>query len=337
MASETQSHSEYWQAIFEQLPTGVVIIDGQGRVKDFNQAAVNLLGHTLKEQLWVDVIKASFAPKEDDGHEISLVDGRLVNVAITSLKERAGEMIILNDITATRTFEFERARMNRLQEMGEMLAHLAHQIRTPLASAMLYVKNLAHPNLTKEKHDNFVNKIRYCHQDIEQQIRDLLAFAKGGDSLLQAVEVNDFLDVITKKTEVRLKEANGELIVDNCASDTTFLCQSDALEGAINNLIDNALNANAKKIYLNVVTKNDDTMVFNVLDDGDGMDEATLQKVMRPFYTTRAKGTGLGLAVVDAVVKAHQGQMKIISKVGVGSTFSIQIPLIHENVQKEPQ
>jgi two-component system sensor histidine kinase FlrB len=115
------------------------------------------------------------------------------------------------------------------------------------------------------------------------------------------------------------------------------LCQSDALEGAINNLIDNALNANAKKIYLNVVTKNDDTMVFNVLDDGDGMDEATLQKVMRPFYTTRAKGTGLGLAVVDAVVKAHQGQMKIISKVGVGSTFSIQIPLIHENVQKEPQ
>lgn len=335
--NKSTSNHISWQELFNQLPTGIVLIDGQGVVEACNQAAQGFLGDSIISKPWIDVIKASFAPKADDGHEISLIDGRRVNISISSLQDRAGEMIVINDLTLTRAFEQERERLLRLQEMGEMLAHLAHQIRTPLASAMLYVKNLQHPNLSADKHAGVINKIRYCHQNIEQQIRDLLVFAKGGESLLQTVDMYQFLRKIEQKTEAKLNEMAGELIVENQANGLSFICQSDALEGALSNLIDNALNFNAKKIYLNIVNQQNQKIIFNVIDDGDGIAEEELSNITRPFFTTRAKGTGLGLAVVDAVVKAHHGELKILSKKGIGSTFSIQIPLLSEKMNKEVQ
>lgn len=326
-----------WQLLFDDLPTGVVIIDGQGIVEACNKAAKDFLGEEVLQRLWVDVIQSCFSPKEDDGHEISLIDGRRVNVSIKSLKDRAGEMIVLNDLTVTREFEHERGRQVRLQEMGEMLAHLAHQIRTPLASAMLYSNNLDHPHLTAEKHSSYINKIKFCHQNIEQQVRDLLVFAKGGESLLQTVNMHNFMKAIVNKTDVKLAQAGGELIIENLVQGLNFICQSEALEGAISNLIDNALNAHATKIFLNVEKQAEQLLVFNVIDDGDGMDENTVKQSTRPFYTTRAKGTGLGLAVVDAVVKSHHGKLKVISKQGIGSTFSIRLPLVTSTLLEEMQ
>lgn len=320
----------HWPSIINDLPTGVVIIDANGVIELCNKAASNFLGDSLIGSAWVNVINKCFAPKKDDGHEISLIDGRRVNISISSLSDRAGEMIVINDLTQTRVFEKERARMNRLQEMGEMIAHLAHQVRTPLASAMLYCNNLSHKNLSEEKRSTFLSKIQFCHQNIEQQVRDLLVFAKGGGSLLQTVNMQDFLEGIKKKEEVKLHEAQGELSIDNCVKGLNFLCQGDALGGALCNLIDNALNAKAKKIYLNVSMDRDNLLTFTVVDDGNGMDVETIKQSTRPFYTTHAKGTGLGLAVVEAVVKSHQGDLHILSQLGSGSTVSIVIPLLTE-------
>lgn len=326
-----------WQSAFDVLPTGVVLINAKGVVDKVNGAARNFLGDDVCGKPWIEVITACFAPKKDDGHEISLKDGRRLHVSISSMPDSTGEIIMLTDLTLTRAFEQEKARAERLQEMGEMLAHLAHQIRTPLASAMLYSNNLKHEGLGSEKRALFLSKIQYCHHNIEQQIQDLLVFAKGGGSLLQGVNMHTFLNAIKTKAEVKLQEQKGELIIDNHVNGLTFICQSDALSGAISNLIDNALNAGATKVYLNVIVSADNFLIFTVVDNGQGMSEKVLKESTRPFYTTRAKGTGLGLAVVSAVAKSHQGELSIMSKLGSGSTFSISIPLLKEQRKVEAQ
>lgn len=334
---EALFNQQQWQSAFDILPTGIVLICANGIVDKANGAARSFLGDDVCGKPWVEVIAACFAPRKDDGHEISLKDGRRLHVSISSMPNSTGEIILLTDLTLTRTFEQEKARAERLQEMGEMLAHLAHQIRTPLASAMLYSNNLKHEGLTPEKRALFLSKIQYCHNNIEQQIQDLLVFAKGGGSLLQGVNMHAFLKAIKIKAEVKLQQQQGELIIDNHVNGLTFICQNEALSGAISNLIDNALNAGASKVYLNVITSADNYLIFTVVDNGQGMSEAQVKESIRPFYTTRAKGTGLGLAVVNAVAKSHQGKLSIVSKLGSGSTFSISIPLLKEHRKVEVQ
>lgn len=322
-----------WSQVIETLPSGIVLIDTKGLVNYCNQVAVDFLGDHIVGMSWYSVIQQSFSPQADDGHEISLKDGRRLHVRIASLGAHAGEIIVLNDLTMTREFERERARETRLQEMGEMIAHLAHQIRTPLASAMLYVDNLLRFNLSNAKKIAYLEKIQGSHRNIEQQIQDLLFFAKGGESLLQATTIESFIKDIKDKMQAKTHQHKGCLVVDTSCHDAYFVGHIETLKGAICNLIDNAFNASASRVYFTVHSKEDDLLVFNVIDDGEGMDELTLENSRRPFYTTRAKGTGLGLAVVDAVVKTHHGELKILSKKNVGSTFSIQIPWIKKNVR----
>lgn len=317
-----------WLALFNQLPNGVVVINTQGIISFCNEASKDLLQGDVTGEAWIDVIKTSFSPRDDDGHEISLKDGRRVNVAIRSLGGCLGELIVLTDITLSRAFEEQRARDRRLVEMGEMIAHLAHQIRTPLASAMLYANNLIHPNINEQKKQKCIDKIRQCHQSIEDQIRDLLFFAKGGKSLLEELPMSEFLNEIVKLLEAKIEEATVKFSLRNEIGDGSFISHKESLKGAIINLIDNAINANAKNIILSVVLNDKKFLVFSVVDDGDGMEEDVLSQSKRAFYTTRAKGTGLGLAVVDVVAKSHKGSLTSISKKGVGSTFVISIPFL---------
>lgn len=321
-----------WQEIFHQIPTGIVVIDGQGMVTDCNQSAEKILNTSLLNQSWVTVIQKCFSPKEDDGHEISLKNGRRVNIAVQSFDSRPGELIVINDLTVTRKFEYEKERQNRLVEMGEMVAHLAHQIRTPLASAMLHLNNLNNPSISDDKKNTIINKIKICHENIEQQIQDLLLFSRGGNSLIQQTSIDNLLNRIQEKISPKLNLFQASLFVESIHRECEICCNIDSLEGAICNLIDNALNANAKRLMLNI-NKKENEVVITLIDDGNGISHAVINKVTRPFFTTRANGTGLGLAVVDAVVKSHKGKMKIYSQEGQGSTFIINIPLINEKTK----
>src|SRR5690606_13169564 len=120
------------------LPGGVVVLDGRGRVIEANPLALELLGEPLLGVFWREVIQRSFAPRADDGHEISLQDGRRLSLATRSLAGEPGQLILLTDLTETRRLQDELARHARLSALGRMVASLAHQIRTPLSTALLY-------------------------------------------------------------------------------------------------------------------------------------------------------------------------------------------------------
>src|SRR3989344_4456274 len=166
--------------LLSALPGGVVVLDGAGWGRDANPAAIRLLGEPLVGQPWRTVIERAFRPQPEDGHDVSLRDGRLVSIETSSLGEEPGQILLLNDVTEARLMQDRLARHKRLTAMGEMAASLAHQIRTPLASAMLYVSHLTQPTMDVDQRHRTAAKIQGGLRHLEKLVNDMLVFARGG-------------------------------------------------------------------------------------------------------------------------------------------------------------
>jgi two-component system sensor histidine kinase FlrB len=312
--------------IFAQLPCGLIVINAQGVIVWYNPAAQNLLGNRLAGARWLDVIKQSFSPRADDGHEVSLVDGRRVSVAISSLDSLPGELVTLTDLTTTRDYEQAKANQRRLVTIGRMTAQLAHQLRTPLSSAMLYTEHLANHPFEKERADAWIARIQACHSSIEQQIHDLLTFARG--DMIEPISVNLQLwgEKLEEKAVDMVRSLETELMFERHLPAIDYYLHDESLTGAVLNLLNNALQASAKHIKIGLgYNEKEKALLICVSDDGCGMSQEVKTQAFSPFFTTKAKGTGLGLAVVGAVVKAHGGAIELDSAPDEGCCVTITI------------
>ncbi len=166
------------QNLLDLLPGGVIVIDSHGFVCEANPAARELLGEPLEGELWRQVIARCFAPREDDGHEISLKDGRRLSIATRSLEGEPGQLVLLNDLTETRRLQDQLARHERLSSLGRMVASLAHQIRTPLSAALLYASHLNEQTLPVETQQRFAGRLKERLHELEHQVRDMLVCCK---------------------------------------------------------------------------------------------------------------------------------------------------------------
>ena len=315
------------QNLLDLLPGGVIVIDDRGRVREANPAACELLGLPLEGELWRHVITRCFAPREDDGHEISLIDGRRLSISTRSLDAEPGQLVLLNDLTETRRLQDQLARHERLSSLGRMVASLAHQIRTPLSAALIYASHLTEQQLPVETQQRFAGRLKERLHELEHQVRDMLVFARGELPLT---------DRIAPKALMQALQAAAQPHVEGIAMrwqcdihDGEVLCNRDTLVGALLNLIENALQAGTAQVRLKVhVYARGNTLRLCVSDSGSGIEPRVLERLGEPFFTTKATGTGLGLAVVKAVVRAHQGQLQLHSRLGRGTCALLGLPLL---------
>ncbi|MDT8403933.1 sensor histidine kinase [Sulfuriflexus sp.] len=324
------------QSLLKALPAGVIVLDAEGVVVECNPAAEGLLGEPLAGMSWLEVIKRAFAPQVDDGHDISLRDGRRVSISTQALGNEPGQILLLQDVTETRKLQEGLSRHKRLSDMGEMAAQLAHQIRTPLASALLYCSHLEHPGIESDKRLRVAGKIRNSLHQLEGQVNDMLMFAKGGSCGGEQIHVNEFLKQIHESMEAQLQQCQARLDVQTTAGNTILTGNREALRGAIQNLINNAMQACGEQAQLRLVASlrkqnGVQAVVISLTDNGPGIPRSLQEQIFEPFYTTRSRGTGLGLAVVKAVAHAHNGTMWVESEAGRGSTFSLFLPLNVKN------
>lgn len=312
--------------IFARLPCGLIVLNAQGVIVWFNAAAEDLLGSGLESAVWIEVIKKTFAPRADDGHEVSLVDGRRVSVAISSLDSLPGELVTLTDLTTTRDYEHAKANQNRLAVIGRMTAQLAHQIRTPLSSAILYTEHLVNHRTDQIRVAKWITRIQECHASIEQQIQDLLLFARGEMIELVPVDLHTWGIKLEERAHSLVYLTQAVIQIDNHLQSVDFFLHEESLMGAIFNLINNALQAGATCINIRMQYRKDELFTIAVADNGCGMSEEVKAQAFSPFFTTKASGTGLGLAVVNAVVKAHRGEIVLDSSVSTGCCVTINLP-----------
>lgn len=311
--------------LLDVMPAGVVVLDSQGVISQSNPAALKLLGEPLDGQRWLDVIQRCFAPRRDDGHEVSLNDGRRVSIEIRSMDNEPGQLILLTDLTETRHLQSELARAERLSSMGRMVASLAHQIRTPLSAAMLYGGHLCEDELDDELRERCANKLMSRLHHLEQQVSDMLIFAKGDIKLAEELSLASWMSGILQHSEAL--EAGGRVRIHRPDSlpSGAISCNREALFGACLNLLTNSIEAGATDIQLHL-ERLDESVRLSVCDNGKGFQPGKARELMEAFHTTKSHGTGLGLAVVNAVVHAHQGKFQLKSA-GQGATAIIELPL----------
>ena len=314
------------QNLLDLLPGGVIVIDAQGIVREANPAACELLGLPLEGQLWRQVIARCFAPREDDGHEISLKDGRRLSISTRSLDAEPGQLVLLNDLTETRHLQDQLARHERLSSLGRMVASLAHQIRTPLSAALLYASHLTEQELPVATQQRFAGRLKERLHELEHQVRDMLIFARGELPLTDRVTPKMLMQSLQAAAQAHVQDLPIRWQCDSHAGE--LLCNRDTLVGAILNLIENAIQASATKVGLKVhLYARGNHLRVAISDSGSGIDPRVLARLGEPFFTTKATGTGLGLTVVKAVARAHQGELLLRSRPGRGTCAQVILPL----------
>ncbi|WP_438971096.1 sensor histidine kinase [Methylophaga sp.] len=319
--------------LLEVLPAGVVVIDGEGLVQEANAAAVNLLGEPLSGEPWVKIIARSFQPQPGDGHDVSLKDGRMVHISTSPLGSEPGQIILLQEVTETRALQNKVSHLQRLSTMGEVAARLAHQIRTPLASALLYLSPLTKEEVDASVRQRFAGKLKHSLTHLEQLVKDMLAFSRGTMAETSPVSIDNLLEEVAQQFQSHPDAENYQLTSKNAVNDGYVYGSQAALVSAINNLLNNARQAcgDSGEIGISagfVQDKNNKTWIdVSIKDNGPGITDSEQDKILTPFYTTRSSGTGLGLAVVQSIAKAHKGFLWLQSQQGEGSTFSLRLPI----------
>jgi two-component system, sensor histidine kinase FlrB len=318
-----------YKTMFMMFPAGIIFLDSQGVIAEANVAAMELFDDPLAGKAWCDLISDAFAPRNDDGHEITLRNGKRVHMATRSLHPEPGQLIVITDLTETRAWQEQRTQEERLSTMGQMLAQLAHQVRTPIASAVLYAANLKKFINGDERQQNYIEKISTQLHTLEKQIDDMLLFAQGGNSVLKRTSVEHLMSNVMDVVKDDVARAHSLVFVNNQVGSLPIFCNIESIIGALRNCIDNALQATRQNARVTLVAKitQEDSIDLIVVDDGPGMSNDIQSKVLQPFFTTKTKGTGLGLAVVDAVAKAHQGSVWLESKPGIGTQVGLRLPL----------
>ncbi|EAQ66234.1 two-component sensor [Marinomonas sp. MED121] len=319
-----------FQQLFQSMPVGVLMLNSNGLVIMANKVAIKLFDVELVGHAWGKIVPQSFAPQKDDGHEVTMVSGRRVRVETSSLGNVPGQLIILIDLTETFKLQQQLSHHERLSNMGKMVAALAHQIRTPLASATLYAGHLQNQDLSQPMRQKFADKLMGRLENIERQIRDMLIFSKSDIRLDQKVSAQDFFIELSSLSqdicEQKITEFEAENLLDK---DVLIQCNKDTLIGALLNLLNNGIDAQDKnpRIKLEVALENDHVSITYV-DFGPGMTNDELEKVHEGFVTTKQHGTGLGLMVVKAVARAHHGLLEINSVKNYGTRAQVLIPII---------
>ncbi|WP_286975911.1 ATP-binding protein [Pseudomonas sp.] len=315
------------QSLLDLLPGGVTVIDGQGVVREANPVARNLLGQPLVGMLWREVIARSFAPRDDDGHEVSLKDGRRLSIATRSLRGEPGQLVLLTDLTETRRLQDQLSRHERLSALGRMVASLAHQIRTPLSAALLYASHLTEQVLPAETQQRFAGRLKDRLHELEHQVRDMLIFARGDLPLPDRLTPRALFGALRAAGESHVQGMRVRWQCDAVAGE--LLCNRDTLIGTVLNLVENAIQAAGRDARLKIhLYQRGNTLRLAITDNGPGIDPAVLKRLGEPFFTTKTTGTGLGLAVVKAVARAHQGELRMHSRLGRGTSALLILPLI---------
>ncbi|WP_130537785.1 sensor histidine kinase [Thiomicrorhabdus indica] len=314
--------------LLKMLPAAVVVLDQKDQIVEMNQSAIELLGEDALHRNWEIVVMNVFLNHNDAGQLITH-DDQIFQVSETLLDESLGKILLMQDVTEAKQLQEHQSRHQRLHSMGEMAASLAHQIRTPLASALLYVSQLNVDDLQRDQRYKFVDKTLNSLRHLEGLVKDMLQYAKGGKSCEQDILLSDLYDKLAHQVEVELLPEDAQVRIDRSEESLHLSGDMDALVTALQNLVHNALEVIGIGAQIQVSAKviNDNFLDLIVMDNGPGIEPEKLEQIFEPFYTSRAKGTGLGLAVVRAIAEAHSGEVWVKSIVGYGSRFGIRLPL----------
>lgn len=331
---EKEALSERLSSLLDALPAGVVLLDPEAVVAAVNPAAIAMFGADVVGRHWGDVARSHLEPTVTVG-EWLLGKGR-VSIAESALPSAGGKILLIHDVTAAHQMKSELERSQRLAAMGEMAASLAHQLRTPLAAALLYTSNLGQPGVADEARTRFSDKASGQLRRLERLIQDVLLFARGESIGRDVFAVGELLAEAGQTLEPLMRAQGVAFEVQDEGEGATLVGSRKALFGAVVNLLENAMQATPSggKICL-AARRCGDLLALSVRDSGPGIAQETQARIFEPFFTTKGQGTGLGLAIALGVARAHGGTIEVGSEPGAGAEFIMTLPIGSVEIESE--
>jgi two-component system sensor histidine kinase FlrB len=251
-----------------------------------------------------------------------------LKTALAAATDERDSALAQNAETGTRRkVDAALSRHQRLAALGEMAATLAHQIRTPLSAALLYTSNAANPAIPQPRRDELLSRAIGCLNNLEQLVGDMLGFARGAVSSKLPVDLAD-LAVATENAAIALLRPGQKLEVQAAPADAVVCGNRQALVGTLLNLITNGLQAAGSSAVVSLsFSVSGNTAELRVSDNGPGVPPGLHTQIFEPFFTSRSDGTGLGLAVVKSVARAHGGDVHVENILPQGASFVLRLPL----------
>jgi PAS domain S-box-containing protein len=363
IASDRYRHLQQLESIVNDSADVIFSLDTQQRIRSWNRAAERVFGWRADEILGKsfnvivppELVKSGEIERIDRaidsaGH-CSLETARLakdgrrvpVEVSVSLLRDPQGQPIgrsaILRDITERRRLEAEKLRAERLAVIGAMSARLAHEIRNPLSSITLNI-DLVHDEVDALSRENAAsaNEARSLLRSIDSEVHriqrvteDYLQFARMPKPRRELISLNDvveqglaFMESLFQATQVKMRTEFDRSL-------PAIQADEGQLWQAILNLIRNALEAMPDGGTLSVSTARDGSnAVLTVRDTGQGMNAQQQEQIFKPFFSTKASGTGLGLPLAQQIVAEHGGTIRCESTSDAGTTFVIELPIPKE-------
>lgn len=322
--------SQKLSQLLTALPAGVVTLDQDDRIEQVNPAALRLLGEPLLGCRWRQIEQDRLCPAgvADEWHfaaETTRVRRMYIESSISVVDQT--RILLIHDISEAHAMREQNRRNQRLAAMGEMAAGLAHQLRTPLSTALLYAEHLSSEALSIQARQRFAVKTQERLQHLEQLICNMLQFVKGDSIPMHEVRLSALLNELQWMMAPQLQRADVQLAVGDNSNNVCLHANQDSLCSVLSSLLENALQVSVAGSRITLACEaTEDTVMLTVGDDGPGIEPAVMERLFDPFFTTRSEGTGLGLAIAHDVVRSMRGEIRVASVPGAGSRFTVCLP-----------
>jgi PAS domain S-box-containing protein len=347
-ALELERLKDYSENIIESLTVGVAVLDQEGEVIGWNRVLEGIfsltkrqvLGQRIRQILGPQNFMALFpSDTQQDFRLLSEIalelpggDKRIFDIAKTPLFDNQmnpyGTIIVFEDVTEKIRLQQQLVTSEKLASIGLLSAGVAHEINTPLTGISSYVQMLQ-KRLTDSHYARILEKIEAQTERVSRIVKNLLNFARNpSESAFHKVSIPESLREIISLIEYKLKAMSIKLEME-LSPVRPIWAQGERLQQVFINIILNAIDAMPKGGALRIRAEQvGREVVVRIADTGTGIQPQHLPHIFDPFFTTKGigKGTGLGLSISYAIIKEHEGHIRVESEEGSGTCFTIVVP-----------
>jgi PAS domain S-box-containing protein len=335
--------------VIENLPLGVVAVDAREHLLAWNRAATEITGlspeevraqstaPTLRGRSWHDALIRSLeqgTEEERREHQVSRPDGTSSPVVVSTAPLRdaegtvRGAVATLVDVSSLKSMEERIRQLDRLAALGQFASSVAHEIRNPLTGIATGVQFLSRGF---PEGDERLEGVAFILREVVRLntiIQDLFTASRPRELTLGPVRLAEVAARVLRGLKPAPEEAGVTIELDRADAWPVVTADADQLQQVLLNLIQNAVQATAAggRVAIRARTEGGEH-VIEVEDTGGGIAPEHLPRIFDPFYTTRPKGTGLGLFVAHAIVQRHRGSLEVKSQLGRGTRFRIHLPM----------
>lgn len=339
------------ETIFHAIQEGLVVLDADGLIRYANRAAEKLLGFSaeqaagypiaryLREIDWslvLDLDADEWSKLISREIEITYPEHRFLDfyvVPLTAVEvEQRGAVVILRDVTRDRESSTRTIESERLHAITLLAAGVAHEIGNPLNSLTIHLQLLERElrEVPAEQSASMKELLEVAQREVTRLDQIISQFLRALRPSQPALEKTDLKDVLQQTLEFLKHEIRDRdiLVEVEVAEDVPHASlDRNQIKQAFFNIIRNAMQAMANGGLLKIaVTCNDRFVIVSFTDTGPGIPPENLGSLFEPYFTTKAEGTGLGLMIVQRIVRDHGGEIEVRSEPNKGTTFTLFLP-----------